>query len=93
MDKEVTRGQWWAPIVRTAAHNLVATAMFATIALSALAVGKLVHWMEDAGASPYSVAVLRFVEDAVVTMDAVAFLAFMAIITVRILRAALSEKD
>lgn len=91
-NKGGNKDRWWTPIVHTAAHATVATAMAAIIALAAVLLGKFVDWLEVWGASDYTVAVLRFVEHAIITLDAFALLVFVVIMTVRSIKAALNKR-
>ncbi|MEJ8838155.1 hypothetical protein [Ramlibacter sp. AN1133] len=68
---------WWKPIVHTAVHVFAGTVIFAIVALAAVLLGLMVKWLESMGASGYTVAVFTLLEDAIVTVDAVWFIAYI----------------
>jgi hypothetical protein len=59
----VPKNHWLAPVVHFAAHALVGSLVFIVIALPALGLSLLVHWLESRGAAGY----------VIVTIDAIAF--------------------
>jgi len=69
--------EWWRPIIHMAAHVFAGTVIFAIVALAALLLGLMVKWLESMGASAYTVAVFTLLEDAIVTVDAVWFVAYI----------------
>lgn len=57
-----------------AGHAIVGSLVFVIIALPAFGLGQLVKWLALNGTSTYILNVLTFLEYAIVTIDAVAFL-------------------
>jgi hypothetical protein len=68
---------WWQTIVHVATHVFVGATIFAIVALAAVLLGLMVKWLESMGASEYVVTVFTLLEDAIVTVDAVWFIAYI----------------
>jgi hypothetical protein len=69
----VPKNHWLAPVAHFAAHALVGSLVFVVIALPALGLSLLVHWLESRGAAGYVISVLTALEYVIVTIDAIAF--------------------
>jgi hypothetical protein len=69
-----TTPAWYAPVAHFAAHAIVGSMVFIIIALPAFGLGQLVNWLSTQGTSDYVLAVLTFLEYAIVTLDAAAFM-------------------
>ncbi len=76
---ELSKQAWWAPVVRFGVHVVVGSMIFVLISLPAFGLGLLVQYLANQGTAPYVVQVLTLLEYAIVTIDAVAFLAYLAI--------------
>ncbi|MGE3342305.1 MAG: hypothetical protein AB7L71_02625 [Vicinamibacterales bacterium] len=68
---------WWAPIVHALTHTVVGTLIFLIIATAAVVLGQFVQWLQGIGTSAYVLAVLTFLEYAIVTVDAVGYLLYL----------------
>lgn len=69
--------RWYMPIVDTATHVFVASALFCIVALPALALSLLVHWMEKEGMPSYTMFLLTGLEFAIVTIDVIGVLLYI----------------
>lgn len=67
------KDHWFAPVAHFAAHSVVGSLVFIIIALPAFGLGHLVKWLDLQGTSAYVLAVLTYLEYAIVTIDALAF--------------------
>ena len=76
---KLSKQAWWAPVVRFGVHVVVGSMIFVLISLPAFGLGLLVQYLANQGTAPYVVQVLTLLEYAIVTIDAVAFLAYLAI--------------
>ena len=70
---------WWSPIVHFGVHITVGSAIFVLIAFPAFGLGLLVKFLSNNGTAEYVVNVLTFLEYAIVTIDAMAFFAYLVI--------------
>jgi cytochrome b561 len=70
-EREMSRP--FSTIAHFAAHSIVGSLVFVIIAIPAFGLGLLVNWLETQGASSYVLAVLTYLEYAIVTIDALAF--------------------
>lgn len=75
-EEKVSEGQvsGWRAVLRFGVHSLMGTVMFCILALPALGLNLLVHWLEQKGFSPYVLAILTALEYIVLTLDAVLYL-------------------
>ncbi len=70
---------WWSPVVHFGVHVMVGALIFVLISLPAFGLGLLVQSLAVQGTDPYVVQVLTLLEYAIVTIDAMAFLAYLVI--------------
>ena len=77
---------WWAPVVHFGVHVVVGSLIFVLISLPAFGLGLLVQYLAMKGTAPYVIQVLTLLEYAIVTIDAVAFLAYLVITGINAVR-------
>ena len=70
---------WWSPVVHFGVHVVVGSLIFVLISLPAFGLGILVQYVAAKGTAPYVIQVLTLLEYAIVTIDAMAFLAYLVI--------------
>jgi hypothetical protein len=77
---------WWSPVVHFGVHVMVGALIFVLISLPAFGLGLLVQSLAVQGTDPYVVQVLTLLEYAIVTIDAMAFLAYLVITGIHAVR-------
>jgi hypothetical protein len=77
---------WWSPVVHFGVHIVVGFLIFVLISLPAFGLGLLVQYLAIHGTAPYVIQVLTLLEYAIVTIDAMAFLAYLVITGIHAVR-------
>ena len=77
---------WWSPVVHFGVHVVVGSLIFVLISLPAFGLGLLVQSLALQGTAPYVIQVLTLLEYAIVTIDAMAFLAYLVITGINAVR-------
>ena len=77
---------WWSPVVHFGVHIVVGSLIFVLISLPAFGLGLLVQYLAIHGTAPYVIQVLTLLEYAIVTIDAMAFLAYLVITGINAVR-------
>lgn len=70
---------WWAPVAHFAGHVVVGALMFTIIASVSVLLSLAVHWLEGLGVPQFTLLVLIFLERAILVIDAIAFLLYLAV--------------
>jgi hypothetical protein len=73
-------------VVHFGVHIVVGSLIFVLISLPAFGLGVLVQYLAVNGTAPYVVQVLTLLEYAIVTIDAMAFLAYLVITGINAVR-------
>lgn len=73
------KNKMWTPIVHFAAHVVVGSLLFLVIATPAVGLSLLVHALESAHLDSFTIAVLTFLEHAILVADAVLFIIYMMV--------------
>jgi hypothetical protein len=82
----------WIHLLNFAIHAVVGIALFVVLGLPAVFLDLLTHWLAGTGVSGFTLAVLKFVADAMLVFDAVAVLVYIGVTTTREVRRMLDEK-
>ena len=69
----------WTPIVHFAGHAFIGTTLFLIVGFPAVALNLLVKFLVSVGIDGFTVAVLEFLEHAILLVDAVLFLVFLGV--------------
>jgi hypothetical protein len=77
---------WWSPVVHFGVHIVVGSLIFVLISMPAFGLGILVQYLAVNGTAPYVIQVLTLLEYAIVTIDAMAFLAYLVITGINAVR-------
>ncbi len=77
---------WWSPVVHFGVHVVVGSLIFVLISLPAFGLGLVVQYLAVNGTAPYVIQVLTLLEYAIVTIDAMAFLAYLVITGIHAVR-------
>jgi RsiW-degrading membrane proteinase PrsW (M82 family) len=79
-------GKWYGPIAHFFGHTVVGTLIFFVIALPAVGLSFFVKWLEHLGIQGLPIQVLTFLEGAILILDALSFLAYLCVTTVKFVR-------
>jgi hypothetical protein len=77
LEVKTQHAHWFSPVAHFAAHAAVGSMVFIIIAMPAFGLGLLVSWLKIQGTASYVIGVLTFLEYAIVTIDAAAFLGYL----------------
>ncbi|MCK6391660.1 MAG: hypothetical protein L6Q40_11690 [Azonexus sp.] len=84
--KKEEKKSWMTPVIHFAAHVVVGTALFVIIGAPAVGLSFLVKALVAAGVDAYTVAVLSFLEHAILTLDAILFMTYLVVTAWRSLK-------
>lgn len=70
---------WWAPIIHFLKHTLVGTGIFVVVAVPAVVLNILVHFLEKIHVSAFVIKILEILEGVILTFDAIMFVIYLAI--------------
>jgi len=70
---------WWDPIAHFVKHSFVGTAIFIVVAVPAVGLNFLVHFLEKMHVSIFVIRVLEILESVILVFDAIMFLIYLVI--------------
>ncbi len=77
---------WWKPIWHFAAHTITGTGIFVVIALPAVGLSMLIHYLEGGSVPKFTLLVLTVLEHAILIVDSVLFLVYLGFTSVRAIK-------
>ena len=81
-EQNILKTKWWFPVYKFFVHVVVGTIIFLIIAIAAVGISCLVHYLEQIGIDSFICIVLRIVEYLLFVADIVCFIIFL-IVSVR----------
>lgn len=79
-------GKWYTPIAHFFAHAVVGTLIFFVIALAAVGLSFFVKWLTSIGIEGFAIDVLTLLEGVILVLDALSFVAYLCVTTVKFVR-------
>ena len=73
------RKHWWDPITHFFKHSLVGTGIFIVVAVPAVGLNILVHFLQEIHVSVFVVRILEILEGVILVFDGIMFLIYLVI--------------